>query len=47
MTANLLAPIIINADKHLAGQVILPGDRYKTKHRLIEEAEEVSAPCSS
>jgi flagellar assembly factor FliW len=51
MTANLLAPLVINGDTRVARQIILSDERYSTKHRLLSEASqpasEVSAPCSS
>lgn len=39
MTANLLAPIIINTTKKLAKQIILNDTDYSTKHRLIGSGE--------
>lgn len=51
MTANLIAPLVINGDTKRARQIILSGKRYSTKHRLLPEvsqpAPEVSASCSS
>lgn len=38
MTANLLAPIIINPQKHIAQQIVLEKVAYITKHRLFKEA---------
>ena len=35
MTANLLAPIVINQGNHQAKQVILEKSEYKTKHLLF------------
>lgn len=35
MTANLLAPIVINQENHQAKQVILEKSEYKTKHLLF------------
>jgi flagellar assembly factor FliW len=35
-SANLLGPIVINADERKAKQVILQNDEYMTKHRLLE-----------
>ncbi len=36
ISANLVAPIIINAEKRLAKQVILDGTDYETKHRIFQ-----------
>jgi len=35
MTANLLAPIVINQQNHRAKQIILEKSEYKTKHLLF------------
>ena len=35
MTANLLAPIVINQQNHQAKQIILEKSEYKTKHLLF------------
>lgn len=35
MTANLLAPLVINSANNLARQVVLTGTQYTTKHLLI------------
>ena len=37
-TANLQAPVVVNAKKNLGKQVILTGSPYKTKHNLFPEA---------
>jgi flagellar assembly factor FliW len=37
MSANLLAPLIINHRKKKGKQVILDDNRYKTKHFIMEE----------
>lgn len=37
MTANLKAPIIINAKNNKAMQVVLDDDRYLIKHPILEE----------
>ena len=37
MTANLLAPIVINNENMLAKQIILDKSNYKTKHRLFPD----------
>ncbi|GAA0318800.1 flagellar assembly protein FliW [Bacillus carboniphilus] len=36
-TANLQAPIVINANKNRAKQVVLNVENYHTKHRLFNE----------
>lgn len=36
ISANLVAPIIINAEKRLAKQVILDGTDYETKFRIFQ-----------
>lgn len=37
MTANLMGPIVINAEKRLAKQIVLYDGPYSTKHNIIEE----------
>ena len=37
MTANLLAPIVLNSDNMQAKQVVLENTNYTTKHRLFPE----------
>ena len=37
MTANLLAPIVLNGDNMQAKQIILDKSNYKTKHRLFPD----------
>ena len=37
MTANLLAPVIINTKNLKGKQIILDDKRYKTKHYILEE----------
>ena len=37
MTANLKGPIVINAKKNIAMQVILDNEEYSTKHYILEE----------
>ncbi len=39
MTANLRAPIVINAKKNIAIQVILDEEEYKIKHYILEEIQ--------
>ena len=38
MTANLVAPIVLNADNMQAKQVVLEKSNYTTKHRLFPES---------
>ena len=40
MTANLMAPVIINTTNMQARQVVLDKSRYNTKHRLFPEKKE-------
>ena len=35
ITANLMAPVIINLNKRLAGQIILADSRYSTRHLIF------------
>jgi flagellar assembly factor FliW len=37
VSANLLAPIVLNLKKKKARQIILEGEKYTTKHYIIEE----------
>lgn len=37
MTANLLAPVVLNTDNMCAKQVVLEKSNYTTKHRLFPE----------
>ncbi len=37
MTANLQGPIVINAKKNIAMQVVLDDQKYSTKHYILEE----------
>ncbi len=37
MTANLLAPVVINPDARLARQVIVGNDEYSLRHRVLPE----------
>lgn len=37
MTANLVAPIIINTKNNKGKQVVLDDNRYNTKHYILEE----------
>jgi flagellar assembly factor FliW len=39
ITANLLAPIMINIDKSTARQVVVNDDRYTLRHRLIPDVQ--------
>ena len=38
MTANLLAPIVVNSENMKAKQVVLEKSQYTTKHRLFPES---------
>ena len=38
MTANLLAPIVVNSENMRAKQVVLEKSQYTTKHRLFPES---------
>lgn len=40
MTANLVAPIVINSRNMRAKQVVLEKSNYTTKHRLFPESEQ-------
>jgi flagellar assembly factor FliW len=40
MTANLMAPVVINTANMKAKQIVLDKSRYTTKHRLFPEAKE-------
>lgn len=37
MTTNLMAPLIINARERLGRQIILEGDKYTTKHYVLNQ----------
>jgi flagellar assembly factor FliW len=37
MTANLLAPIVINGNARCGRQVILNDERYNTRHPILQE----------
>ncbi|MTI46803.1 MAG: flagellar assembly protein FliW [Firmicutes bacterium] len=39
MTANLAAPVIVNASKMKGKQVIIDNDKYSPKHSIIEELQ--------
>lgn len=39
MTANLLAPIILNTENMHAKQIVMDKSNYKTKHRLFPDVE--------
>jgi flagellar assembly factor FliW len=46
MTANLLAPLVINAGTRQGRQVIATDDRYTTRHRILQEMQARSAASS-
>lgn len=37
MTANLVAPLVINQNRRLAKQVVLEKSNYRTKHRVFSD----------
>lgn len=37
MTANLLAPLVINTEMRIGRQVILDDERYHTRHQILQE----------
>lgn len=37
MTANLQAPVVVNRQTGLAKQVVLAGDRYSIRHRMLPQ----------
>lgn len=37
MTANLLAPLVINTETRIGRQVILDDERYQTRHQILQE----------
>ncbi|MCH8274227.1 MAG: flagellar assembly protein FliW [Armatimonadetes bacterium] len=41
MTANLAGPIMLNAEKRIARQVVLEDDRWTTRHRILDELDEL------
>ena len=41
ITANLQGPLVINPEKGLALQIVLPHDRYSTQHPVFGEETEV------
>ena len=43
MTANLQGPIIINPEKKVGRQVISLSDKYKVKHKILEEMQKSRA----
>ncbi|MFS8544165.1 MAG: flagellar assembly protein FliW [Limnochordales bacterium] len=43
MTANLQAPIVINANKRLGCQVVLPDGPYGLRHPILAELEAAAA----
>jgi flagellar assembly factor FliW len=42
MTLNLAGPIVVNVESRQARQVVLEGDAYTIKHRVFEQANQVS-----
>jgi flagellar assembly factor FliW len=43
MTANLRGPIVINADKKVARQVVLTDERYSPRHSIMREVRSLCA----
>ena len=41
MTANLLAPLIINATTKKGKQIVLLNKNYSTKHLILEELQKI------
>ena len=41
MTANLLAPLVINAKKKIGKQIVLQDRRYSTRHLVLDEIREI------
>ena len=41
MTANLQGPIILNRKLHIARQCISENDKWKTRHRILEELSNI------
>ena len=44
MTANLAGPLVINAEKRLAAQVVVEDTRWSTRHRILEEINALAIP---
>jgi len=40
MTANLLGPLVLNAERHMGRQVVQHDSQYGTRQRLIPDAAE-------
>ncbi len=40
ITANLQGPLVLNLEKCLGKQVVLLSDRYHTRHRILDEAQD-------
>jgi len=47
MTANLLAPLVINIDSKKSKQIVLENTDYKTKHFIYNQNKEVSQNAST
>ena len=41
MTANLLAPLLINPEKRLGRQVIVSDPKYTTKHQVFAALQDL------
>lgn len=44
MTANLLAPVVINGLTRRGRQVIVQDEGYTTRHRIVDEMQRMAAP---
>lgn len=47
VTANLVAPVVVNLNSKKAKQIILQNERYTTKHLLWEDVVETTAGARS
>lgn len=45
ITANLQGPLIINKKNKKAMQLVLGGEKWKTKHDIVSEMKRGGAPC--
>ena len=45
ITANLQGPLIINKKNKLAMQLVLGGEKWKTKHDIVAEMKHGGTPC--
>ena len=47
MTANLLGPLVIDGRTRHGRQIVLDGDRYSTKHRVLPAGASAAAPAGA